>query len=240
MPSRADVKASSRELLESFVAPRAREAILGLVDDAPDAQRLLSAGGFHRTEKLGYVELLRVLLDTDSDSLRSLAVYHIGELGLSELKPSLDALAPADAMVTAAGMPETFQWQHLLVDLAVTTPVLAEAEAGAPEAAAIGISATAGAVPELVAVLAALEAPAEPAQGVTVAPAAPALVTIAEPAAQPAPSAILIPTELPADPVFDAYARMFQGIENRDLIAPRHLPGRHYKFENQLRWRRHT
>jgi len=89
---RAEVAASSRELLESFVPSRFRTAVLGLVDDLPDPQRLQSAGTLHQPVGLDYVELLRVLLDTDSDSLRSLAVYHIGELGLSELRATVEEL----------------------------------------------------------------------------------------------------------------------------------------------------
>ncbi|MBW2460749.1 MAG: hypothetical protein JRH11_03820 [Deltaproteobacteria bacterium] len=92
--SRADVSASSQELLESFVAPNLRGAVSGLIDDIPDAQRLRSAGTLHTPTNLSYVDLLRELLDADSDSLRSLAVYHIAELRLSELKPTVEALEP--------------------------------------------------------------------------------------------------------------------------------------------------
>ncbi|RLB49460.1 MAG: hypothetical protein DRJ42_20935, partial [Deltaproteobacteria bacterium] len=92
--SRADVSASSQELLESFVAPNLREAVSGLIDDIPDAQRLRSAGALHTPTNPSYVDLLRELLGADSDSLRSLAVYHIAELRLSELKPTVEALEP--------------------------------------------------------------------------------------------------------------------------------------------------
>ena len=91
---RADVRASSRELLESFVAPRLRDAVLGLVDDVPDEQRLLHSGAFHQPTRLGYVALLEQLLETRSDSLQSLAVYHIGELGIAELRGRVEALEP--------------------------------------------------------------------------------------------------------------------------------------------------
>ncbi len=88
---RADVGASVLELLESFVAPRVRRAVLGLVDDLPDQERLRLSDA---PAKLGYVDVLRVLLDAESDSLRSLAVYHVGELGLVDLKQTLEALKP--------------------------------------------------------------------------------------------------------------------------------------------------
>ncbi len=88
---RADVGASVLELLESFVAPRVRRAVLGLVDDLPDQERLRLSDA---PAKLSYNDVLRALLDADSDPLRSLAVYHVGELGLVDLKPTLEALKP--------------------------------------------------------------------------------------------------------------------------------------------------
>jgi AAA family ATP:ADP antiporter len=89
---RADVRSSSRELVESFLDPRMRDSVLGLIDDVPDVDRLLASGVFHRPAKLTYESLLLQLIDSDSDSIRSLSVYHIGELGLSKLRPQIEAL----------------------------------------------------------------------------------------------------------------------------------------------------
>jgi len=90
----ADVRASSRELLESFVSPSLRDPVLALVDELPDEARLRAGASVYSPESLDYVQLLRTLIDTASDSLRSLAVYHVGELGLSELRDQVEALEP--------------------------------------------------------------------------------------------------------------------------------------------------
>ncbi|MFK8004229.1 MAG: hypothetical protein AB8H86_31980 [Polyangiales bacterium] len=92
---RADVRSSGRELVESFLEPHIRDAVLGLIDDVPDEERLRTSGAFHEPSKLDYESLLRELIETDSDSLRSLSVYHVGELGLTKLRPRLEALDPA-------------------------------------------------------------------------------------------------------------------------------------------------
>ena len=93
---RAALRASSLELLESFVAPAYRAAVVGLVSDVSDEERLSAAGPYHQSKEQGYTELLRELLDSDSDSLRSLAVYHIGELGISELRTEIEAITPEE------------------------------------------------------------------------------------------------------------------------------------------------
>jgi len=93
--AQADVRASSRELLESFVDPSLRDPLLALVDDLPDEDRLRAGASVYAPRELDYVSLLRTLIDTASDSLRSLAVYHVGELGLSELSAQVDALEPS-------------------------------------------------------------------------------------------------------------------------------------------------
>ncbi len=130
-------------------------------------------------------------------------------------------LAPADPIVTAPGMPQSFVWSHLLVTLAeVPSALPAEPEPApeptpdlAPDAAPAAIPAAAEALfPE----------PAIAAPPVAVAAPAPALIIIAEPAALSAPINGIVPNPVPQDPAFDAYARLFQGIENRDLLADLH------------------
>ena len=79
------------EAVQNMLALRPVEGH-AVVVRVPDAERLRTS--LHPAESHGYVTLLRELLDTESDSLRSLAVYHIGELGLSELKTNVEALEP--------------------------------------------------------------------------------------------------------------------------------------------------
>jgi hypothetical protein len=88
------VRAGGRELLENLIAPSLREAVLALVDDAPDADRLRRAAPFYTPVPLHYESLLATILDRSSESLRCVAAYHIGELGLTNLRPRLESLRP--------------------------------------------------------------------------------------------------------------------------------------------------
>ena len=92
-----ETRSSSRELLESMLPRAIREPVMALVDDAPDAERLARAGAAYRASQIGYEEVLRRLLADRSTSIRSLVVYHIGELGLTELQVEIQSL----------GVPET-------------------------------------------------------------------------------------------------------------------------------------
>ncbi len=87
----AKVKAGSRELLENLVAPPLREPLLALVDDAPDAERLLRAAPVYEPRPLAYEELLGLILEQPGESLRCIAAYHVGEIGLVSLRPRLES-----------------------------------------------------------------------------------------------------------------------------------------------------
>ena len=65
---------------------------MGLVDDAPDQERLARAGALYQAKKDSYEDVLRQLLAHSSDSIRSLVVYHVGELGLQDLRPEIETL----------------------------------------------------------------------------------------------------------------------------------------------------
>ncbi len=91
----ATVVASSRELLESRLESPLKEAVLGLIDDASDSERLEQAGPFHDPEDLDYQAVLAELLSLSGESLRSLAVYHVAELGLTDLRPAVEAIEPS-------------------------------------------------------------------------------------------------------------------------------------------------
>lgn len=149
---------------------------------------------------------------------------------------AVDPLAPADPIATAPGMPQSFVWSHLLVTLGTAeeprlpapapesapaaTPAAADTapEPVEPEPAPAAGPAVANTAPEPVApqptlVAAVITAPVE------VAAPAPALVVIAAPAPMPATVGGQMPNPVPQEPAFDVYARLFQGIENRDLLA---------------------
>src|SRR6185436_20122793 len=85
------VRASSREVLESFLPTRLRDAVLALVDDAPGVQRLARAVPFYRPEPLDYEGLLERMLDYPGETLRCIAAHHVGEIGLRSLRPRLEA-----------------------------------------------------------------------------------------------------------------------------------------------------
>ncbi len=93
----AKARASSYELLEHLLEPRMREAVLALVDDVPDEVKLARARDFHDPPELGYAELLRTMLTDPSEPVRCIAAYHIGEIGLDELRPQLAAVRPERA-----------------------------------------------------------------------------------------------------------------------------------------------
>ena len=87
-----DVRASSLELLESFLPARFRSAVLALVDDVSDDDRIVAAGILTERAPADYEAVLRALLEVESSSIRSLAVYHVGELGISRFAPAVQAM----------------------------------------------------------------------------------------------------------------------------------------------------
>jgi ATP:ADP antiporter, AAA family len=89
------VRASSRELLENLIEPPLRGALLALVDDAPDAERLRRGAPLYTPRPLDYESLLALILEQPGESLRCIAAYHVGELGLTALRPRLEKLKPS-------------------------------------------------------------------------------------------------------------------------------------------------
>ncbi len=87
----AKVRAGSRELLENLIAPPLRDAVLALVDDVPDRDRLARAQPFYSPRPVDYETLLAEVLEQSSESLRCIAVYHVAELGLTRLRSRLEA-----------------------------------------------------------------------------------------------------------------------------------------------------
>jgi ATP/ADP translocase/HEAT repeat protein len=86
------VRASSRELLENVIGPPLRDAVLALVDPVPGVDRLAAGASYYRASRLEYEALLGALLEQPGETLRCLAAFHVGELGLVTLRPRLEAL----------------------------------------------------------------------------------------------------------------------------------------------------
>ncbi|MFT6398719.1 MAG: AAA family ATP:ADP antiporter [Bradymonadia bacterium] len=108
-----DVRASSRELLDSFVRPKFRAPVLGIVDEVPDGQRLELAGAHYRPSGLAYEPLLRRMLAGGSESIRSLAVYHVGELGISEFAQAVEAIEAGEDTALGTLVRQSLEWLNV-------------------------------------------------------------------------------------------------------------------------------
>jgi len=86
--------AGGLELLGSLLEPPVREAVLGLVDGGDDARRLAFSAPFHAPSSPLYASVLNQILNDGGTALPALAAWHIGELGLSDLRGELLALEP--------------------------------------------------------------------------------------------------------------------------------------------------
>lgn len=84
------VRDSSRELLEHLLEPPLEGAVLALVDDIADDERLARARPYYVRAKMGYVGTLSDLLEHGEYGDVALVATHIGEIGASELAPSLE------------------------------------------------------------------------------------------------------------------------------------------------------
>jgi ATP:ADP antiporter, AAA family len=76
-------RATSLELIESILSEPLRSAVLGLVDDGADEQRLMRGGRYHRVRPLDYRPLLEDLSQGESAAVREVARFHAQELGFS-------------------------------------------------------------------------------------------------------------------------------------------------------------
>jgi ATP:ADP antiporter, AAA family len=90
---RKDARATSMELIENVLPEPLRSAVLGLVDDLPAPDRLAAGARYHTPLDLDYDDLLGHMLESTSESVQDLTVFHIGELGLVDFQPRIAALA---------------------------------------------------------------------------------------------------------------------------------------------------
>ncbi len=93
---RKEARATSLELIENILKEPLRRAVLGLIDDLPDADRLAAAGEYHTPLGLDYEGLLAHMLASSSESVQDLTVFHIGELRLTSFRAAIAELPNRD------------------------------------------------------------------------------------------------------------------------------------------------
>jgi hypothetical protein len=76
------VRASSRELLENVLRPPLKAPVLAIVDDVsgPALQEVTAL--FYQSADIDYESLITTFIEQPGETLRSLAVFHVGELRL--------------------------------------------------------------------------------------------------------------------------------------------------------------
>ncbi len=87
------VRSSSLELIETLLEPPLRQAVMGLVDDVPESERLQFGAEYHQPLRLNYEGLLDHMLDSSSEVVQDITAFHIGELRLRGFRRRLRSLA---------------------------------------------------------------------------------------------------------------------------------------------------
>jgi len=90
--SRQEARAGSLELIENLIKPPLRRAVVGLVDDINDDDRLESGSGYHEPLRQTYEELLSSMLGSSSNDVQDITVFHIGELELVSFEAEIERL----------------------------------------------------------------------------------------------------------------------------------------------------
>jgi HEAT repeat protein len=94
---RRDARDVAVELVANVLSEPIRSAVVGLVDDLSDDERLAAGGPFRTKVVPGYGDLLDELLGSTSESVRSVAVFHVGELGMTQFRGRIQAMLEEDA-----------------------------------------------------------------------------------------------------------------------------------------------
>jgi AAA family ATP:ADP antiporter len=89
-------RASCVELVSNLLRPPLRAAVVALIDDQPDAERLAAAGPFHAVEQRDYDALLEHMLASESEAVQDFTAFHVAELALSRFRPLIAAAAAAN------------------------------------------------------------------------------------------------------------------------------------------------
>lgn len=126
-------RAGSIELLGNLLGPPLRGAVLGLLDDLPDGERLAAGASHHRAARVEYETLLERMLDSESQGLCELTVFHIGELGLSRFRPRVEAM---EGRVSEGERARCLRRLDAVVSPSAPAPAPAPASPGAPTDAA--------------------------------------------------------------------------------------------------------
>jgi ATP:ADP antiporter, AAA family len=92
----AKVRASCVELVSTLLNGPVRGALVGLTEDMPDADRLASAGPFYEPSHRNYEDQLQHMLSSESAAVQDVTAYHVAELGLTRMRPLIEAIAEAD------------------------------------------------------------------------------------------------------------------------------------------------
>lgn len=98
-------RAASSELLSHALSGGLRDAVVALVSDAPDADRLARASAALSLEPShpDYARRLAAMLEDPSEAVRCIAAHHIGELGLTDMIDLLEQAKPEEpSFVTEA------------------------------------------------------------------------------------------------------------------------------------------
>jgi HEAT repeat protein len=95
-------RATSRELIENLVPPPLRKAVLDLTDEGLERRPLESAPFYEPEASLSYEDLLSLLLGTPGETVRCLAAYHVGELGLVSLRDRIETIRSRETGLFAA------------------------------------------------------------------------------------------------------------------------------------------
>ncbi|MCG8416430.1 MAG: MFS transporter [Proteobacteria bacterium] len=91
-------RASSLELIENILRPPLRGAVVGLIDRIDEGERLAAGAAYHQPLRLSYQQVLATMLDSQSEIVKSVTVFHIGEIGLFELRDRVAELGRNDAL----------------------------------------------------------------------------------------------------------------------------------------------
>jgi ATP/ADP translocase/HEAT repeat protein len=86
------LRASSRELLENVLRPPLKAAVLALVDGTSTLADREATAPYYDPPALDYEDVVTRLVEQPGETLRSLAVFHVGELGLSHLRDRIAEL----------------------------------------------------------------------------------------------------------------------------------------------------
>jgi hypothetical protein len=121
-------RAAARELLEQLLPQRWRGAVLALVDDAPDAERLAAGAPFYPAEAIEYDRLVLDLAAHASDAVASLATYHAVELGVIDRNAMREPLDVSANWIRG--------WRQAVPGPLATGPAAAVAAAAEPPTAA--------------------------------------------------------------------------------------------------------